>query len=57
MVIYDGNHEVKLPKLEFSNAILNEAVLEKLSFEDLQNIWKSLYGIPANVKQILLKKN
>lgn len=57
VVIYADNHEVTLPKLEFHKAILNEAILEKLSFTDLQEIWKNLYGIPPNIKQILLKKN
>lgn len=57
VVIQNGNHEVKIPKLKFNTDILNEDILEKLSFNDLQEIWKNLYGIPGNVKQILLKKN
>jgi hypothetical protein len=56
VVIVKDNHRVELPKLSFSKDILNEAILADLSFKDLMDIWKNLYGIPKNIREILLQK-
>lgn len=56
VVIVTDNHRVNLSKSDFSKEILNEEILSELSFDDLKSIWKELYGIPKNIKDILLKK-
>lgn len=56
VVIVTDNHKAELPKSDFSKAILNESILQELSFDDLMTIWKDLYGIPKNLKDILKKK-
>lgn len=56
VVIEVDNHRLEFLKENFSNEILNEEILSKLSFNDLLEIWHNLYGIPKNVKKILLKK-
>ena len=56
VVIVTDNHKAELPKRNFSKAILNESILQELSFDDLMTIWKDLYGIPKNIKDILKKK-
>lgn len=56
VVIVTDNHRVNLSKSDFSKEILNEEILNELSFDDLKSVWKELYGIPKNIKDILLKK-
>lgn len=56
VVIVTDNHKVEIPKNNFNKLILNEPILQELSFEDLLELWKNLYGIPKNVKDILKKK-
>lgn len=56
VVIEKGNHKVTLSKSNFNKEILNESILNELSFEDLMEIWKDLYGIPKNLKDLLIKK-
>ena len=56
VVIFNDNHRVVFSKDNFNNEILNDAILEQLTFEDLFAIWKDLYGVPKNVKKILEKK-
>ena len=56
VVISTDNHKATLLKSDFNKAILNEAILNELSFDDLQELWKELYGIPKNIKELLKKK-
>ena len=56
VVIVKGNHRVELSKLNFNKEILKEAILAELSFEDLMTLWKELYGVPKNLKEILIQK-
>lgn len=56
IVITTNNCEVEIPKKEFYERILNEDILNDLTFEDLQLLWKDLYGFPANMPQILKRK-
>ena len=56
VVIVTDNHKAELPKNNFNNAILDEAILQELSFKDLMKIWEDLYGIPKNIKEVLKKK-
>lgn len=56
VVIVTDNHRLTVSKNDFNKSILNEAILNELSFNDLKNIWKNLYGIPKNIKDILIKK-
>lgn len=56
VVIEKGNHRVTLAKSNFNKEILNESILSELSFNDLMKIWKDLYGVPKNLKDILIKK-
>lgn len=56
VVIVTDNHRINLSKSDFSKEILNEEILNELSFDDLKSVWKELYGIPKNIKDILLKK-
>lgn len=56
VIINTDNYRASVPKNNFSNAILNEKILSELSFDDLKSIWKQLYGIPQNIKDILKKK-
>lgn len=56
VVIVTDNHRLTVSKNDFSKEILNEEILNELSFDDLKSVWKELYGIPKNIKDILLKK-
>lgn len=56
VVIVTDNHRLTVSKNDFNKSILNEAILNELSFNDLKAIWKNLYGIPKNIKDILIKK-
>lgn len=56
IVIYTDNYCVELPKQEFYNKILTEAILTELSFDDLQIIWKNLYGFPGDLNKVLKQK-
>lgn len=56
VVISTDNHKVELPKNNFNKLILNEDILAELSFNDLMELWKNLYGVPKNIKDILKKK-
>lgn len=56
IVVTTDNYKIELPKNNFSKLILNEDILAELSFSELQEIWKNLYGIPKNIKDILKKK-
>lgn len=56
VVIVTDNHKVELSKSNFNKAILEDKVLNDLSFDDLSKIWKDLYGVPKNIKDLLNKK-
>lgn len=56
VVITTDNHKVSLLKSDFNKQILNEEILLDLSFSDLIDIWKNLYGIPKNIKEFLKRK-
>lgn len=56
VVISTDNHKAEIPKNQFNKLLVNDAILEELSFEDLQKLWKDLYGIPKNIKDFLRKK-
>lgn len=56
VVITTDNHKVSLSKSDFNKQILNEEILLDLSFSDLIDIWKNLYGIPKNIKEFLKRK-
>ena len=56
VVIEINNHRFEFSKQNFSKEILKEEVLNYLSFNDLLDIWNNLYGIPKNVKEILIRK-
>lgn len=56
VAIVKGSHRVELSKLNFNKEILNDAILGELTFAELMEIWKNLYGIPKNVKEILTQK-
>jgi hypothetical protein len=56
VVVVTEHHRVELSKKNFSYEILSESILEELSFSDLKEIWNALYGIPGNIKDILIKK-
>lgn len=56
VVVVTDNHKATLLKSDFSKQILGNAILNELSFNDLLVIWKDLYGIPKNIKDILKKK-
>lgn len=56
VVIIKNNHRVELSKLNFNKEILNDAILAELSFDDLMTLWKELYGVPKNLKEILVQK-
>lgn len=56
VAIVTDSHRVELTKSNFNKDILNEAILAELSFEDLKSIWKDLYGVPKNIKEVLVKK-
>ena len=56
VVILTDNHKAELSKSEFNTEILNEDILQDLSFADLMELWKNLYGIPKNLKEVLKKK-
>lgn len=56
VVITTDNHKATLSKSNFNKEILDAEILNDLSFNDLQQLWKNLYGIPKNVKELLKKK-
>lgn len=56
VAIVKGSHRVELSKLNFNKEILNDSILGELTFAELMEIWKNLYGVPKNVKEILLQK-
>lgn len=56
VVVITENYKIEVSKNTFNKDILNEKILSELSFEDLQVIWKNLYGIPKNIKDLLKKK-
>ena len=56
VAIIKGSHRVELSKLNFNKEILNDSILGELTFAELMEIWKNLYGVPKNVKEILLQK-
>lgn len=56
VVILTDNHKATLLKSDFNKEILNTPILNELTFADLQVLWKALYGIPKNIKDILIKK-
>lgn len=56
VVITTDNHKASVSKSNFNKAILNEEILKELSLSDLVEIWKELYGIPKNIKDVLKKK-
>ncbi len=56
VVIMTDNYTATLLKKDFNKKLINEAILNELSFSDLKELWKNLYGIPNNIKEILKKK-
>lgn len=56
VVIVSDNHRAEISKSNFSKSILDEEILKELTLNDLRTIWKDLYGIPKNIKDILNKK-
>lgn len=56
VVVITEHYRAELSKKNFSYEILSESILEELSFSDLKEIWDALYGIPGNIKDILIKK-
>ena len=56
VVILTDNHKATLLKSNFNKEILDTPILNELTFADLQVLWKDLYGIPKNIKDILKKK-
>ena len=56
VVISTDNYSVEIPKGEFYDQILNEDILNELSFDDLQILWNNLYGFPGSVNQVLKRK-
>lgn len=56
VVIVKNNHRVELSKLNFNKEILNDSILEELTFTELMELWRNLYGVPKNIKEILLQK-
>lgn len=56
VAIVKGSHRVELSKLNFNKDILHDPILGELSFTELMEIWKNLYGVPKNVKEILSQK-
>jgi hypothetical protein len=56
VVITTDNHKATLLKSNFNKEILDTPILNDLTFSDLQILWKDLYGIPKNIKDILKKK-
>lgn len=56
VAIVKGSHRVELSKLNFNKEILNDSILGELTFTELMEIWKNLYGVPKNVKEILIQK-
>lgn len=56
VVITVNNHQETFSKRKFSKELLNSKLLAELSFQNLLEIWEKLYGIPKNIKDILIKK-
>lgn len=56
IVISTDNYHVEIPKKEFYTRILDEEILNELSFDDLQIIWDDLYGFPGNLNNVLKRK-
>jgi hypothetical protein len=56
VVVRTDNHKATLLKSKFSEEILDSDVLKEMSLNDLLIIWKNLFGIPGNVKDILARK-
>lgn len=56
VIILTDNHKAEIPKNQFNKLIVDDKILEELSFDDLQKLWKDLYGVPKNIKEILKKK-
>ena len=57
VVIIADNHRAEFTKKNFNKEILADPILNYLSLADLVTIWKDVYGIPANLKDFLYKKN
>lgn len=47
---------INFSKKFFNQELLENTILNNLSMQELETIWKELYGIPNDVKNILLKK-
>lgn len=56
VVITTNNHKATFSKKYFEKELLVNPILEELTFDDLKIIWDSLYGVPKNLKNLLLKK-
>ena len=55
LLINKDGHRAEIP-LTNLDQLLIDPVLEYLDFSDLMEIWKNLYGIPANLKNYLEQK-
>lgn len=56
VIIKTNNYYVTILKKDFNTQIIDEPILDELSFSDLKVLWKDLYGVPINIKDILRKK-
>lgn len=56
VVINKNDRWTNFSKKFFNQEILKHTILNDLSMQELKTIWKELYGIPSNIKDILLKK-
>ena len=55
LLINKDGHRAEIP-LTNLDQLLVDPILEYLDFSDLMEIWKNLYGIPANLKNYLEQK-
>ena len=55
LLINKDGHRAEIPLTNLDQLLVNP-ILEYLDFSDLMEIWKNLYGIPANLKNYLEQK-
>lgn len=55
IIIRKNNKSVSF-SIKKLNDLLNNEILDDLTFEDLLILWKNFYGIPSNINQYLQKK-
>lgn len=56
VIIIKNNLRSEFSKMYFNTEILDDKILEELTFSELLEIWNNLYGIPKNIREILVKK-